>query len=117
MTLLNVPHEYKTYESDERISYDFNLTICKKEGKLRFIVGDVGTSWMSPDDDFIDRINFDKLNPCFRERHIAKEIGIKNTLDMGIGFLENEKYSKAIECLDEVLYYDLKSSALPYSKS
>lgn len=106
--MLNVPCEFKTFESDERVVYDFNLTICKRDGEVRFSVGDVSTSWMSSDDDFTDRITFDKLNPCFRESHLAKEIEIRNVLERGIDLFNGGKFSNAMECFDDVLYYDFE---------
>lgn len=106
MTLLNVPQEYVTSESDGKITYDFNLTIFTCDDKVRFDIDGLTTSWMGLDDGFIKRIQFDNLNRCFLQSHLAKEIEIRNLLDEAIKYLESEKYSKAIGCLDEVLYYD-----------
>lgn len=120
MSLLNIPNHFISSECDGKITYNFNLTIFTGDDSVRFAVGDIGTSWMNFDDSFIERIQFDKLNPCFLERHLAKEIEMRNTLESGIRLLENEKYRNAIEMFDDVLYYDpeygeallLKSKAL-----
>lgn len=120
MTLLNIPDDFLTFEDDHKIMYDFGLTIFKKDDNVKFCVCESSTSWMGLEDNFINRIQFDRLNPCFLEKHLLKEIEIRNALDDGADFINDGKYSKAIEMLDEVLYYDneygeallLKSKAL-----
>ena len=42
---------------------------------------------------------------------------IENLLDDGIGFLESKRYAKAIECFDEVLFYDPQCGEALISKS
>lgn len=80
---------------------------CEFSGdKVRFTLNDMSTSWMDFNDSFIERIQFDGLNRDFLDRHLAKEIEIKNILDRAIGYLKREKYPKAVKCLDEVIYYD-----------
>ena len=106
MTLLNIPEELISSESDDKITYDFGLSVFVRDDKLRFCIDDACTSWMGADDSFTDRIRFENLNPCFLKRHLAKEIEIKNILDRGVKLLGCEKYSKAIELFDEVIYYD-----------
>ncbi len=106
MTLLDIPDDYKTFEDEEKITYEFNLTVFTNGDKVRFAVGEIATSWMGLDDRFLERIRFDKLNPCFLQRHLAKEIEIRNALERGVELLNDEKYSKAISEFDDVLYYD-----------
>ena len=106
MNLLNIPDDFISFEDDDKITYDFNLTVFRDGDRVKFAVGKTATSWMGIDDDFIDRIQFEKLNPCFLERHLAKEIKIRNALERGVELLESEKYAKAIGKFDEVLYYD-----------
>lgn len=106
MTVLNIPDEYILQSQDDRTVFKFNLTIFTKDDKVRFSVGETGTSWLSLNDNFLKRIQFDRLNPYYLEKHLAKEIEIKNKLDEGINYLDNQKYPKAIECFDEALWYD-----------
>lgn len=106
MTLLNIPEEHISSQSDEKITYDFGLSVFVRDDEVRFCVDDSCTSWMGADDRFTDRIRFENLNPCFLKRHLAKEIEIKNVLDMGVKLLGRESYSNAIEMFDEVIYYD-----------
>ena len=106
MTLLNIPEEHISSESDDKITYDFGLSVFVRDDKLRFCIDDECTSWMGADDRFTERIRFENLNPCFLKRHLGKEIEIKNALDRGVELLGSEKYSKAIELFDEVIYYD-----------
>lgn len=106
MTILNIPDDFKTFEDEHKITYDFNLTIFTHGDKVKFAVGEIATSWMGCDDSFIKRIQFDELNPCFLERHLAKEIEIRNALERGVELLNDGKYSNAISEFDDVLYYD-----------
>lgn len=106
MTLLNIPEEHISSESDDKITCDFGLSVFVSDDKLRFCIDDECTSWMGADDRFTERIRFENLNPCFLKRHLVKEIEIKNVLDRGVELLGSEKYSKAIELFDEVIYYD-----------
>ena len=106
MTLLDIPDDYKTFEDEEKITYEFNLTIFTNGDRIRFAVGESATSWMGLDDRFLERIQFGRLNPCFLESHITKEIEIRNALERGLELLDDEKYSKAISEFDDVLYYD-----------
>lgn len=77
-----------------------------KDNKIRFEFDGVYTDWMDEDDPFSIRIDESALNVNRLKEHISKEIEIKNKLDEGISFLGNEKYPKAIECFDEVLFYE-----------
>ncbi|MBQ6099385.1 MAG: hypothetical protein IJL02_05925 [Methanobrevibacter sp.] len=106
MTLLDIPDEFVLKRLDGEIRYDFGLAVFSADDKLRFQLDGVTTSWMGADDDFIKRIRFDNLNRCLRHDHLLKEIEIKNTLDEAVGYLEGEKYSKAITLFDKVIYYD-----------
>lgn len=120
MTLLNIPDKHITFENDNRIEYDFDLTVLTDGDRVRFEIGDISTSWMGADDGFVSRIQFENLNRCFISRHLAREIEIKNILDEGKLFLKKQKYPKAVTCFDEVILYDkyyaeallLKSHAL-----
>ena len=120
MNLLNIPESRITSESKDCITYDFNLCVFERDDKVRFEINGIATSWMDSDDDFITRIQFENLNRRFLAQHLTKEIEIRNILDEGIGYLEGERYRKAIGCFDEAIYYDesyaeallLKSRAL-----
>lgn len=91
MTLLNIPDE---------------LTCEILQDKVRFSINGISTNWMDRNDSFTERIDIDNLNPNRLADHLVKEIKIKNTLDEARDYLNKEKYSKTIERLDEVLYYD-----------
>lgn len=91
MTLLNIPDE---------------LTCEIRQDKVRFSINGISTNWMDRNDLFTERIDIDNLNPNRLADHLVKEIKIKNTLDEARDYLNKEKYPKAIERLDEVLYYD-----------
>ncbi|MEE0935064.1 MAG: hypothetical protein U0L42_05265 [Methanobrevibacter sp.] len=117
MTLLDIPESRISSKEDGRISYDFNLTVFINENQLKFAVGDLATSWIGPDDNFIKRINFSNLNPYSLQAHILKEIEIKNTLDEAKHLLGNDKYGKAISLLDDVLYYDPEYGEALFFKS
>jgi tetratricopeptide (TPR) repeat protein len=91
MTLLNIPDE---------------LTCEIRQDKVRFSINGISTNWMDRNDSFTERIDIDNLNPKRLADHLVKEIKIKNTLDEARDYLNKEKYPKAIEKLDEVLYYD-----------
>ena len=82
------------------------LAYEKEADKVRFTFNVLSTGWMSLDDPFIKRIDEDNLNSEFLGQHITKEIEIRNTLDEAYIHLASEKYSKAIDDFDEVLYYD-----------
>ena len=106
MNLLNIPESYVASRSGDEITYNFNLTIFTLDGKVKFDINGRATSWMYSNDGFIERILFENLNRCFLAEHILKEIEIRNILDEGRKYLDLEKYAKAIECFDEVIYYD-----------
>jgi len=91
MTFLNIPDE---------------LTCETRQDKVRFSINGISTNWMDRNDSFTERIDIDNLNPKRLADHLVKEIKIKNTLDEARDYLNKEKYPKAIEKLDEVLYYD-----------
>lgn len=117
MTLLNIPDKHVLERSDDKITYDFDLTIFTSPDKVRFAAGGISTSWMNPDEGFIKRISFENLNPCFRKDHLVKEIEIKNTLDEAASLLNNGKYVKAIEKLDDAIYYDSNYGEAIFYKS
>lgn len=117
MSLLNIPDNHITSKDDSKISYDFNLTIFKNENRIKFAAGDLITSWISKDDGFIKRIQFENLNPFFLQRHLEKEIEIKNILDDAVMMLDNGKYANAISMLDDVLYYDSEYGEALFFKS
>ncbi len=77
-----------------------------RNDKVRFSIGDLSTNWMGKDDPFIERIETDNLNKEFMLKHLTCEIKIRNALDEGIALFKAEKYSKAIQKFDEVLFYD-----------
>lgn len=82
------------------------LSFEVRDNQVKFTIGDLSTNWMSRDDSFIKRIDKDNLNQKCIIKHLSKEIEIKNILDEGTRFLNLEKYSKAIESFDDVLFYD-----------
>jgi tetratricopeptide (TPR) repeat protein len=106
MTFLNIPDKRISDKSDNEITYEFNLTVITLNDRVKFSIGDVETSFMDVNDRFIDRIQFEKLNSCFLAEHIEKEIEIKNLLDDAVGHVSHERFSKAVELLDEVIHYD-----------
>lgn len=106
MNLLNIPDYHISSIDEEKITYDFNLTVFTLHDKVRFDIDGTATSWMGIDDGFVERIRFENLNRCFLSNHLAKEIEIKNILDEGIMHLKSERYPKAIECFDEAILYD-----------
>ena len=77
-----------------------------RDDMVKFTFSDFSTGWMSVDDSFSKRIDKSNLNPIFLDKHIIKEIEVRNVLDDGINLLKAEKYGKAIEKFDEVLFYD-----------
>lgn len=87
------------------------------ENKVRFSLDGESTGWMDRDDPFIRRIDEDSLNHDLLAEHIKKEIQIKNTIDEAIRLFGLEKYPKAIEMLDEVLFYDPKYGVALLNKS
>ena len=117
MNFLNIPENRVISKESDKIRYDFNLTIFTCENQVKFSSGDLATSWLDPDDRFIKRISFENLNPCFLEKHVLKEIEIKNILNEAIAFLGNEKYARAISLFDEVLYYDPEYGEALFFKS
>lgn len=82
------------------------IDVISNGDKVRFEFEGASTGWMCKSDSFIERIDEDKLNKSFFEKHILKEIEIRNLLDEGISFLNEEDYRGAIECFDQVLFYD-----------
>ncbi len=103
MTFLeNISDKIKYETLDNSVKFEF-------EGNF--------TNWMDEKDSFIKRIENSKLNKVFLKEHILKEFEIKNILDEGIGFLNSKKYANAIECFDNVLYYDKEYSVALINKS
>ena len=102
MTFSNIPDEL-----DYEIEGD----------SVKFEIMNVSTDWISSDDSFLKRISEDNLNNCFLTEHLIKEIEIKNILDDAIRLLDNSRFPKAIEKLDEVLYYDGEYSQALINKS
>lgn len=82
------------------------VKVYRNDGRIRLEVEDAITGWMEMDDSFIGRIDESNLNPDLIESHLMKEIQIKNLLDEATSFLDSEKFAKAVECFDGVLFYD-----------
>ncbi len=82
------------------------LNMETHENLVRFSVEGTSTNWMASDDLFIKRIDEDNLNRDLLVEHMKKEIQIKNLLDEAISIFKTQKFAKAIEMLDEVLFYD-----------
>ncbi|MBE6507946.1 MAG: hypothetical protein E7Z77_00885 [Methanobrevibacter sp.] len=93
------------------------VTVKRDGSRIRFEIDGIHTDWMDEDDSFIERIDESSLNRVFLRRHILKEIEIRNLLDEGIGFLKSEECSKAIDCFDEVLFYDFQYGEALLNKS
>mgnify|MGYP003361880854 CR=1 FL=1 len=74
--------------------------------KIRFGLNGITTNWMSQSDGFIKRIDKENINQNLILKHLTKELEIKNTLDQGITYLKTQKYLKAIDMFDEVIFYD-----------
>ena len=82
------------------------LNMETHENMVRFSVEGTSTNWMASDDLFIKRIDEDNLNRDLLVEHLKKEIQMKNLLDEAISIFKTQKFAKAIEMLDEVLFYD-----------
>ena len=82
------------------------LSFDEKNGLIKFTLSDISTNWLKSDDAFIKRIARDNINPFCPVKHLKKEIEIKNTLDEGTALLDVQKYPKAIDKFDKVLFYD-----------
>ncbi len=76
-----------------------DISVIQKDGRVKLVFEDAGTDFIDSDDEFIERISIDKLNPDFLENHLRKEFEIKNKLDEAVR-------SSNIELFDEVLFYD-----------
>lgn len=100
-----------TFNVPDELNYELH------DDNVKFKISDVSSNWMGTDDSFINRINPDKLNRLFIEKHLIKEINVKNTLDEGLRLLGKDNYSKAILKFDEVLYYDPDYSEALIAKS
>lgn len=80
---------------------------CEVSGnRVRLCINGLSTFWIGRDDSFFERIDTDNLNQELRIKHLKKEIQIKNALDDGISLFKSQKYGKAIEKIDDVLFYD-----------
>lgn len=88
-----------------------------KDSNVKFTIDDLSTDWLNFDDSFIERINKNYLNKVFLTEHLKKEINVKNILDKGIHLFSMNKYMKAIECFDEVLFYDYDYASALLHKS
>ena len=92
--------------------------ICEfKDNCIRFTFKNLSTDWMDKSDSFLKRIDETQLNEMHFEKHILKEMQIKNTLDRAIKYLEENKYDEAIKYFDEVLFYDSQYSKALFYKS
>lgn len=76
--------------------------------RVRFCLEGISTGWMDTDDSFIRRIDVGSINHQFVKEHLKKEIQIKNMLDEAVYLFKSQKYAKAIERLDGVLFYDFE---------
>ena len=87
------------------------------DDKVRFTINGLATSWIDSDDSFLERIRFENLNPDFLDEHLMKEIEIRNLIDEAIVHLKRKRYPKAIQCLDEAIYYDGEYAVAILNKS
>ena len=88
---------------------DFTLDdfrVESSENLIRISFRELKTNWIDENDPFIKRIRFENLNPDLIERHLLKEIEIKNRLDESQSLISNGKFKRSIEILDEILFYD-----------
>lgn len=106
MTLLNIPADFIVSSREDKIEYAFGLTVLKDDDRVKFCICDKSTSWLNRDDRFVDRIQFGYLNPIFRKKHLLREIDVKNSLDEAAASLNDKRYAKAVEVLDEIIHYD-----------
>ena len=83
-----------------------DLLVKKHDSVIMFQYGDVKTGWIDINDSFISKITLDNLNPDRQEEHLIYMLNLKNRFDEGVNLLKHEKYSKAIECFDDAIYYD-----------
>lgn len=93
------------------------LEIDKKDDLIKIAIDGVSTNWICRDDLFINRICDENINPFYKTLHLTREIEVKNTLDRGIELLNLQKYSKAIECFDEAIFFDEDYSEALINKS
>ena len=93
------------------------LEIDEKDNHVKIAIGDVSTKWICRDDLFIERICDENINPFYRTLHLTREIEVKNILDRGIELLNLQKYGKAIECFDEVIFFDENYADALFNKS
>lgn len=82
------------------------VEIIEDGDMVRFEFEDASTGWMHKNDSFTERIDEARLNGDLFERHLLKEFEIRNILDEGKGLLNMGNFKRAIECFDEVLFYD-----------
>ena len=47
MTLLNIPDEFISSIEDDKITYNFDLSIFIRDNEVKFGLDDISTSWMS----------------------------------------------------------------------
>lgn len=91
---------------------------CEASGNLvRLSIDGLSTYWIDKSDSFLERMDRDNLNEDHPVEHIKKEIQIKNTLDDGVSLFKSQKYGKAIQKLDEVLFYDPECGEALMNKS
>lgn len=96
------PKDLFNFPSDIDLPLDFE----ESSGKVKLSLNGVSSDWIDGDDLFLKRIRYENLNPERIEEHLSYEIRMKNRLDEGKSLLKREKYKKAIECFDDVIYYD-----------
>lgn len=82
------------------------LKVENRGNFVKYSIGAISTNWIKIDDGFVERISDDKINPFFKTKHLIREIESKNLLDEGINNLKSEKFKKAINLFDKILFYD-----------
>ena len=96
------------------------VAVSKKGDLIKLEFNGMRTDWISADDYFIERLEPHNLNRYFPSEHLTREFEVKNILDEGRDLFEAQKYKRAIDEFDRVIYYDdnytealiLKSHAL-----
>lgn len=76
------------------------------DDRIRFECEGYFTDWMSKSNPFVKRIDEANLNRNCPRKHLLKEFEIKILLDEGVGYLNSKNFLKAVECFDDVLFYE-----------
>lgn len=98
----------------DEYAFPDDLDIIENGEMVMFRYGDVKSGWIDKSDSFVQKITMDNLNPDRLCDHLAHELKIKNRLDEGVNLLRQGRFSGAVECFDDVIYYDSNPEAVMY---